>query len=334
MTVEELPADGYAYWWESADSSWATYFFEVGELEQRQVQVYENMRIAVEATVDKSTIERTSAGFTSLPGQNVSYDNVNKEQYRYDVAFTNGSTNVRADQYAVIDECEFAGLGLRLATLTTPTVESDTDGAYNLWYQTNMTDTSAAYSSASATVTNPENEMADGSDRIPTTGWKLWAEGVSADGRQTLSVEDLGLAEGEYVTRLMLEFGSVEVGFATTAPLSYMVYSTVPLAAETVIPNTATSHITRNWNGGAQGDGLYDDASDKVETRVIDTFTFEDGVSHWTASGKWIRRLGSPAISQTGDGLGLIVAGLACAASLGALAAFAARHGARGESRK
>lgn len=318
MTVEELPAPGYAYWWESEKSSWATYFFEVGEREQKQVQVYENLKITLETTVDKSTIERTSAAFVSLPDQNVSYDNVNIEEYRYDVGFTNGSTNVRADQYSVIDECEFTALGLRLSTLTTPVVANDTDGSYNIWYRTNMTDSSAVYSEASATTSNPENEMADGTDRVTTAGWKLWAGGLSVSSRQSLSVSDLGLAEGEYVTRLMLEFGSVEVGFETTSPLSYMVYSTRELSGDTVIPNTATSHITRNWNGGPEGSGLYDDASDKVETRVIDTLKFEPGKSTWTPTG-WV-------IGQTGDEVGWIVAGIAASLILSAGAILLARR--------
>ncbi|MFR0867521.1 MAG: hypothetical protein ACLSGS_00220 [Adlercreutzia sp.] len=45
-----------------------------------------------------------------------------------------------------------------------------------------MTDTSAVYSTASATAGNPE-PMADGTDRIGTVGWRLWREGVAAGAR-------------------------------------------------------------------------------------------------------------------------------------------------------
>ena len=103
-----------------------------------------------------------------------------KERYRYDVAFDAGSTNVRADQYAVVDPCEFVNLGIRLDTLVTPAAYGDTDGLVNVWYRTNMTDTSAVYSTASATAGNPPNQMADGTDRIGTVGWRLWREGVAA----------------------------------------------------------------------------------------------------------------------------------------------------------
>lgn len=51
-------------------------------------------------------------------------------------------------------------------------------------------------------------------------------------------------------------------------------YATEPLDnsnGEVVIPNSVTSHITRNWR---DGQGLYDDAHDNVITRVIDTFGF------------------------------------------------------------
>ncbi|MBR3690511.1 MAG: hypothetical protein IKL97_05385, partial [Eggerthellaceae bacterium] len=116
LVVEEMPNPAYAEWWESADSSWGSYCLEVGEDERSQVQTFENRQITLETTVSKSTIAKTSAAFVSLPGQNVSFDNVGVEQYRYDVGFTNGGTNVRADQYSVIDECDFTDLGMRLTS--------------------------------------------------------------------------------------------------------------------------------------------------------------------------------------------------------------------------
>ena len=298
MMVEVVPNPDYAEWWESAGSTWGRYLFKADkDSDVRQTQTYGNMAISLECNVSKATIDRTSAAFQSDERAPVRVDNVGKERYRYDVAFDSGSTNVRADQYAVVDPCEFVNLGIRLDTLVTPAAYGDTDGLVNVWYRTNMTDTSAVYSTASATAGNPPNQMADGTDRIGTVGWRLWREGVAAGARTRLDVDGLGLAAGEYVTGIMLEYGSVEVGFRTLQDMSYLVYATEPLDnsnGEVVIPNSVTSHITRNWR---DGQGLYDDAHDNVITRVIDTFGFASsyhGISTGTAGN-------GGALTATGD---------------------------------
>ena len=298
MMVEAVPNPDYTEWWESAGSTWGRYLFKADmDSDVRQTQTYGNMAISLECNVSKATIDRTSAAFQSDERAPVRVDNVGKERYRYDVAFDAGSTNVRADQYAVVDPCEFVNLGIRLDTLVTPAAYGDTDGLVNVWYRTNMTDTSAVYSTASATAGNPPNQMADGTDRIGTVGWRLWREGVAAGARTRLDVDGLGLAAGEYVTGIMLEYGSVEVGFRTLQDMSYLVYATEPLDnsnGEVVIPNSVTSHITRNWR---DGQGLYDDAHDNVITRVIDTFGFASsyhGFSTGTAGN-------GGALTATGD---------------------------------
>ena len=298
MLVETVPNPDYAEWWESAGSTWGRYLFKADKLSDvRQTQAFGNMAISLECNVSKATIDRTSAAFQSGEWAPVRVDNVGKERYRYDIAFDAGSTNVRADQYAVVDPCEFTALGIRLDTLVTPVVYGDTDGLVNVWYRTNATDASAVYSTASATAGNPENQMADGTDRIGTVGWRLWREGVAAGARTRLDVSGLGLADGEHVTGIMLEYGSVEVGFRTLQDMSYLVYATEPLDnsnGEVVIPNSVTSHITRNWR---DGQGLYDDAHDNVITRVIDTFGFASsyhGFSTGTAGN-------GGALTATGD---------------------------------
>lgn len=334
MTVEECPDTSMAEWWESDGSTWDKYYFKVDEAEQKQVQVYNNLKINLETTVDKSTIERTSAGFVSLPNQNVNYNNVNIEEYKYDVNFTNGATNVRADQYTVIDNCEFVEKGIRLTKLWTPIVDNDTNGTYNLWYQTNMTDPNTVYSAASATADNPDNQLADGTDRISTVGWKLWKQDISTSNREQLNVDDLGLADGEYITGLMLEFGSVDVGLKSTTPLTYLVKATEPLsvvngADDIIIPNSAESHITRNWHNG---DGLKDDAEDRVETRVIPTMSYDGTTSTWVGdAGSWSN--GGYGLVKTSDGfpwwIVLVVGGVVVIAAGGALYA---RHRMRGSS--
>lgn len=289
MTVESTPAQGYAYWYESASSTWDRYYFSVDEAEQRQVQVYENMKITLEANVSKSTIARTTAAFESPYDRQ--WRNVGIETYRYDVGFDNGGTNVRADQYSVKDACEFTSLGLRIESLWTPIVQGDTDGTYNVKYRTNL---SNGLSTSSATLSNPRNIMADGTDRIDAATWHDWAVNASCSSRQRLEVSSLGLAEGEYVTEILLEFGSVEPGFAATVPMQYTVHAEKALPFDmdlTVIPNSATSHITRNWSGG---DGLYDDSYDSVETRVVGTFGYpgsrggaSNGLLPATGDGSW-----------------------------------------------
>lgn len=69
-----------------------------------------------------------------------------------------------------------------------------------------------------------------------------------------------------------------------------MVYATEELPIGTVIANTAESHITRNWMGAdATHDaewGLFDDDEDSVETRVIDTFSYDsDSGRYYSANG-------------------------------------------------
>ena len=285
LMVEETPAPAYAEWWESSLSSWDRYLFTCDEESgQHQTQVFRNDRIELETTVQKTTIQVTSAAFVSLPGQPVSFCNVGVEEYRYDVSFSSGSTNVRADQYTVIDACEFVQQGAELRRLWTPATHGDTDGMLNLWYRTNLTDADKAYSAATATLTNPANPLADGSNRIPTTGWRLWAAQLPAGERIPLNAADLELREGEHITGLMMEYGSVEAGFIAEEPLTYTVACNRPLesimanGSTLLIANSASSHITRNWTGGAQGTGLYADAHDEVSTGVLPTFAFADGL--------------------------------------------------------
>lgn len=130
----------------------------------------------------------------------------------------------------------------------TPAAYGDTDGLVNVWYRTNMTDTSAVYSTASATAGNPRTRWPTEPTASARSGGALWREGVAAGARTRLDVDGLGLAAGEYVTGIMLEYGSVEVGFRTLQDMSYLVYATEPLDnsnGEVVIPNSVTSHITR-----------------------------------------------------------------------------------------
>ncbi|MCL2403800.1 MAG: SpaA isopeptide-forming pilin-related protein, partial [Coriobacteriia bacterium] len=216
----------------------------------------ENDPVDVSCEVDKQTIDVTSAGYKSLPGE-AQIDNSaqgSKETYRYDVNFRS-SSNDWADEFVVIDNLEGVNAGqIRVDELWTPVVWGDTNGLYNLWYQTNLSDETSTYSDVFAASkdehnpANPEKLM-----RFSNVGWRLWQEDLRADKRQRFSVSDLELAEDEYITAIKLEYGRVEKGFTSKndgdwtpresdrfynresaeatglAPLSYLVYCPQPI---------------------------------------------------------------------------------------------------------
>jgi uncharacterized repeat protein (TIGR01451 family) len=163
---------------------------------------------AISCEVDKDTIRRTSAAYVSLPGKE-GYDNVGEEEYRYEIDFRSTSS-IAADEFVVDDPLENVGAAdqVRVEGLWTPVVWGDTDGKYNLWYRTNLTDDGTVYSEVTA---NPEVEQPE----YPNTGFKLWAQGLDATVRTRHDVGALGLADGEYITAIRLEYGHVEVGFTS-----------------------------------------------------------------------------------------------------------------------
>ena len=165
--------------------------------------------ITVSCEVDKDTIRRTSAAYVSLPGYE-GFDNVGDpdEMFRYDINFRSTS-NVDADEFVVDDPLENVRANqVRVEYLWTPIVWGDVDGLFNLWYRTNLTDDGTVYSLATA---NPEVK----NPTYPNTGFKLWSANMSTTSRIRLSVADLGLAAGEYITALRFEYGAVKVGFTS-----------------------------------------------------------------------------------------------------------------------
>ncbi len=286
-----------------------------------EMQLWENIAIQLECTVDKSTISVTSLGLASKENSDAedTVSNVGVEEYRYDVSFDSGNTNTYADEYWMVDQLNMvcAPFDLRVTTIVLPTVENDAIPTVALLIKTNK---SAGESWIPAVETAcHESTLCDGSSRFNGVGWRFVGT-YSSDASTTISVNSLGLAQDEYLTGLCLYYGAVEEGFSTLSPLSYMVVATHELAEGVVIPNTATSHITRNWaqrNGSANG--LSDDDIDSVATTVLGTFEqhFDRGYSP-ASSG----RLGSwkPTLPQTGDamlpfGLLALVGALTCAAA-------------------
>jgi hypothetical protein len=260
--------------------------------------------VSIGCEVDIDTINLTSAGYRSIAGEE-GFNNVDKETYHYDVDYRSTS-GTYADEFVVDDPLDAAKDGLiRLATLWTPVCWGDYDGKMNIWYKTNLTDSTKEYSAKSAMGTNPFNPGNPSQKAVyPNTGYKLWASGISTDSQTKLSVADLKLAEGEYITGMRYEHGRVNRGFTTknyasesknlvaktdidwtpTAespyyekdaakakglkPITYLVTCPEPLKSSTLIANDVAADIARNIV-------LTDHDTDEVGTYPIDTFTVE-----------------------------------------------------------
>lgn len=137
-----------------------------------------------------------------------------------------------------------------LRALATPVSVGDYDEKMNVWYQTNK-DTEPASEpssesnpetyqegensqnttedshnsesvqesdaqSANACSTNPYNPDNPHNERkYDFEGWHLWEQNLSTTKSSLLFVDDLHLAEGEYITAVAFEHGRVEEGFGT-----------------------------------------------------------------------------------------------------------------------
>ncbi len=147
--------------------------------------------------------------------------------YDYSVDFRNESSTW-VDEFTVTDEISAASDGLaELTGIVTPVAGEDYDGLLNVWYRTSTTpadyiDPSGANATRSDGHANPwldhettEETLGDDSRAIDYTGWRLWAQDVSATETTELSVADLGLEEGERVIAVRLEYGRVEEGFSS-----------------------------------------------------------------------------------------------------------------------
>ncbi|MDR3072745.1 MAG: Cys-Gln thioester bond-forming surface protein [Clostridiales Family XIII bacterium] len=179
------------------------------------VQIFKNDAIMISCQVDKDTIQKTSAAYRALPGEE-DIDNVGVETYRYNVDYRSTSS-VAADEFTVDDSLESVSEGkIRIRELWTPVCYGDIDGKMNIWYRTNKTDDSKIYSPVSAMETNPHNpNNPNNQATFANTGWVLWAQDVSTDARTHLTVSDLGLSSDEYITALRYEHGAVLKGFTT-----------------------------------------------------------------------------------------------------------------------
>jgi LPXTG-motif cell wall-anchored protein len=211
---ETRPNPLYASSEESGDEG--ARFFVIDANWTSEVQVFYNEKIHLSCEIYEDTINVTSAGFRTDDEDYLRVENVGAESYHYTLDFRSTS-NVRADEFTVVDALESVATGnVRLVELFTPVAQGDTDGLFNLWYRTNLTDTSQVYSSANAMDSNPFNpNNPTGTQLWPSVGWRLWQTNLSSIATTRLSVSGLGLAPDEYITALRFEYGSVEVGFTT-----------------------------------------------------------------------------------------------------------------------
>lgn len=337
LSASETQADGL-----SANPLASARIFIIDKNHACELQLWEDIAIQLECDVKKETIAVTSAGLvsklTSDAFNNVS--NVGSEQYRYDVHFSNANTNTYADEFWVEDQLNMTSspFDIRVTTIVLPTVQNDTIPTVTLLIRTNKSahDTWTPL----VEVACHESSLCDGSSRFRGAGWRL--VGVfPSDRASTLFARNFGLAQDEYITGLCLYYGAVEQGFSTISPLSYMVVATHELPVGTVIPNTATSHISRNWaQRGEEEGGLFDDDIDSVTTTVLSTFVQEFERTPVRASGGYIGGW-SFRLPQTADDAGVhmlmllcfacAVAGLAAAVALGGAAI---RRGTRRASRR
>ncbi|MDR0885228.1 MAG: VWA domain-containing protein [Clostridiales Family XIII bacterium] len=214
VTIKKIPAGTVVHVAEDAgehyQASYSTDDVEIIADETVDItvtNVYDAIQIGVE--VDKDTINETTIAFQSREGDE-DFDNIaTQENYRYEIDFRNTS-NLDLDEFVYDDPLEAVRAGaIDVYALYTPIVWGDVDGHFNVWYKTNKTDDLTNY----ATSDRQNNT----SGAYPNTGYKLWAGKLNANTteRHLLTVKDLGLPAGEYLTGIRLEYGTVLEGFTT-----------------------------------------------------------------------------------------------------------------------
>ena len=205
--------------------------FEVRETGEVQTVTMYDEPISIEGQVDKrqEIADPTHEG-TQANGDGQNRAEVSESEdgsYDYTLDFRSASSTW-TDEFTVTDTLDCANAGLaRLTGITTPVAWQDHDGKLNVWYRTNQTDEGYQdESGANATLSdgheNPwltdastSEALGDDARALDYSGWRLWQADVDATKATELSVADLGLADGEYVTGIRLEYGRVEEGFTT-----------------------------------------------------------------------------------------------------------------------
>ena len=227
--------------------------------------------------------------------------------YDYTVDFRSTSSTW-VDEFTVTDELQAVADGFaELTSITTASAGEDYDGLVNVWYKTSATpadyvDPSGANATLGDGHDNPwlsdettAERLGDDGRVIDYTGWRLWAADLSATEATELSVSDLGLADGETVTAVRLEYGRVEEGFTTRAggwdredlkdahddiegigedeagsPLTLHMAVTDSYRAGSRLENSASVELYRNGGNIEEHERLEDNDEDRVEQTPVE----------------------------------------------------------------
>ncbi len=321
----------YAELEESEDGA---HYFEITEQSTEEVQVFQNDLIQVAIEVYKKTIPLTNTALNGTKDQ--AGNHVGLEEYLYRFGARSNSS-VRVDEFVVTDNLEYVtSRGYRMTTLWTGTAPEgmDYDGLMHILYKTNKTEQSEevsfSYNPMSANpynANNPYNHMSVSVE----PGWRIWQECVSTTSAVRLEVADLNLQEGEYIIGLRAVYGGVTKGFYTGVGWGssgaaneirdwwYSVVATGALLTidemgdETVMRGSIQADLFRNWGVGSDSPVLTDIDHDQVETRVIETFTYNKQALGIKPGGFF----GGFGLPVTGDSLWLILVGLVIVAMIG-----------------
>ena len=202
-------------------------------------------RVDIAVEIYEKTIEITSAAFD---GTDVGLaDNVGEEEYIYHVGTANDSS-VDTDRFILTTPMnDIIEHGLRVTRVWTGTATGDFDGVAMLRYRTASSDE-----------------------------WQDWAE-VDLTTSTQHDVEDLGLAEDDYLTALQADFGPVASDFHSGVDYGddhdwcFAVVATEPLTPEVPpITNKSTAYTALDVSPTTTIDC---EATAEVETRVIEPFT-------------------------------------------------------------
>ncbi len=205
-------------------------------------------RVDIAVEIYEKTIEVTSAAFDGTEYGLAS--NVGEEEYIYHVGTANDSS-VDTDRFILTTPMnDINDHGLRVTRVWTGTATGDFDGTAMLRYQTALSE-----------------------------GWVDWVEVDLSESAQH-DVEDLGLAEGDYITALQADFGPVASDFHSGTEYGddhdwcFAVVATEALTPDVPpITNSSTAYTALDVSPTTTIDC---EAVAEVETRVIEPFTMED----------------------------------------------------------
>jgi len=327
---------------EASESGDGPHYFVITEDSTGEFQMFVNDLIQVSIEVYKKTIPLTSTALDGRNDDAV--NNVGYEEYLYRFGARNTSSVRVDEFVITDSLEYVTSLGYRMTTLWTGTTPPgmDYDGLCAILYKTNLTDpgeqVSFAYDYMAANppnANNPSNYMYVSVE----PGWRIWQECVSTTEAVRLEVADLNLRPDEYIIGIRAVYGGVVKGFYSGTgwtggenpktvqdelrmledgsddtrafELRDWYYAVVAsgglrtqdeMGNETIMAGSIQADLFRNWGDNAPV--LVDVDTDRVETRVIETFkhdTQDLGINGRGFFGGLFRGL-----PVTGDSLGLI----------------------------